>query len=62
MNYLKFHPGPACPTLLLPAGWQPAPVFYPLGHPTPFAYDDNSGLNPLYLILLTVEMNKKHDF
>jgi hypothetical protein len=35
---LKYHQGLICPTLLGPAGGRPAAVFYPLGHPTPYAY------------------------
>jgi hypothetical protein len=53
MDSLKFDPGPPCLTLLrpaggshvkavagvaLPQGGRPAAVFYPLGHPTPYAY------------------------
>jgi hypothetical protein len=39
---LKFHPGPLCPTLVRPAvarpqGGQPVAVYYPFGHPTPYA-------------------------
>jgi hypothetical protein len=37
MDSLKLNPGPACSTLLCPAGGQPAAVFYPFGHPTPCA-------------------------
>jgi hypothetical protein len=56
VDFLKFHPGPPCPTLLHPAGGtplkrprtavsgvarpqggRPAAVFYPFGHPTPYA-------------------------
>jgi hypothetical protein len=50
MNSLKFYPSPPCPTLLHPAGprafsgvafpqggWLSA-MFYPFGHPTPYAY------------------------
>jgi hypothetical protein len=50
MDFLKFHPGLLCPTLLCPSGgptlkWPfgcfkgdpPAAVFYPFGHPTPYA-------------------------
>jgi hypothetical protein len=47
MDSLKFHLGPPCLTLLCPAGRpplkrqgrQPAAVFYPLGHPTLYAYE-----------------------
>jgi hypothetical protein len=41
MDSLKFHPGPPCPTFLLPypAGGRPVAVSYPPGHPTPYAYD-----------------------
>jgi hypothetical protein len=35
MEFLKFHPGPPCPTLSCPAA-----VFYPLGHSMPYAPDD----------------------
>jgi hypothetical protein len=38
MNSLKLHPGQPCPTLLCPADGRPAAVFYPFGHPTPYAY------------------------
>jgi hypothetical protein len=34
----KVSPRP-CPTLLCPAGRQPAAVFYPFEHPMPYAYD-----------------------
>jgi hypothetical protein len=40
MESLKFHPGPLSLTLLRPTGGQPAAVFYPFGHPTPYAYDE----------------------
>jgi hypothetical protein len=51
MDSLKFDPGPPCPTLLRPTGLtaflglacpkdrQPAAVFYPFGHPMPYAYE-----------------------
>jgi hypothetical protein len=41
MHSLKFHPGPPCPTpeTALWSGWQPWAVFYPFGHPTPYAYE-----------------------
>jgi hypothetical protein len=47
MESLKFHTNPPCPTLLCPAGvtllkrpyGRHAPVFYPFGHPTPYAYE-----------------------
>jgi hypothetical protein len=35
----KVSPGPALPDPSKPGGW-PAVVFYPLGHPTPYAYDE----------------------
>jgi hypothetical protein len=47
MDSFKFHLGPPCPTLLHykavsgvahPQGRQPAAVFYPFGHPTPYVY------------------------
>jgi hypothetical protein len=38
MDSLKFHPGLSCPTLLRPAGGPPLNVFYPIGHPTLYAY------------------------
>jgi hypothetical protein len=47
LDSLKFHLGPPCPTLLRPVGGaprvapaqggQPAAVFHPHGHPTPYA-------------------------
>jgi hypothetical protein len=42
MDFLKFYPGPPCPTLLChvgrphPQGGRPAAIFYPSGHPTPY--------------------------
>jgi hypothetical protein len=56
MDSLKFHLGPPYPTLLHPAGGPPlmavsevahpwslklAAVFYPLGHPMPYAYGNS---------------------
>jgi hypothetical protein len=42
IDSLKFYPGPQCLTFLRlvarPQGGQPAAIFHPLGHPTPFAY------------------------
>jgi hypothetical protein len=42
IDSLKFHPGP---TFIRPAGRlqgeRPVAVFYPFGHPTPYAYDEN---------------------
>jgi hypothetical protein len=48
MNSLKFHLGPPCSIFLHPVGGEPrfrsvpsagwAAVFYPFGHPTPYAY------------------------
>jgi hypothetical protein len=47
MDFLKFHPGPPCPTLLLPTfvsgvacpqSGRPAAIFYPFEHHTPYTY------------------------
>jgi hypothetical protein len=47
MDSLKFHSGLPNPTLLRTEGWPPlkrsygpqvAAIFYPFGHPTPYAY------------------------
>jgi hypothetical protein len=53
MDSLKFHPGPPCQTLLIPAGGSPLKlpyncfrsgppcpevIFYPLRHPAPYPY------------------------
>jgi hypothetical protein len=37
-DFLKFHPGLPCPTLLRPVGGRPAAVFNPFGHPMPYTY------------------------
>jgi hypothetical protein len=44
MDSLKFHQSPPCLTLLRPTGGPPVSgaggkVFYPFGHPTPYAYE-----------------------
>jgi hypothetical protein len=44
MGSLKFHPDPPCPTLLRPAGGQPAAVIYLFGHHTPHAYGGEEGI------------------
>jgi hypothetical protein len=44
MDSVKFHPGPPCPTfsgVACQQGGRLAAVYYPLGHPTPYAYDDD---------------------
>jgi hypothetical protein len=42
LNCLKFHLGPPCPMAVSRVaglqGAQPAAIFYPLGHPMPYAY------------------------
>jgi hypothetical protein len=60
MDSLKFHPGLPCPTLLRLAGGLPAAVFYPFGHPTPYAYVHEVVTRPIW-ITTTTRQSKPHD-
>jgi hypothetical protein len=72
MDSLKFHLGLPCPTLLrltggpplkrpysLFRGRPPAAVFYPFGHPRPYAFEEEIMSTKAYAtILITAIVNK----